>query len=160
MSTESLQAVARLRTMGPSGLNPPQMQVVERLEAIDDSRNHPLGDLDIDVWGGSMGITRTDEHEPGETDELVTEFRQWANDQDCTLRPAFDWQSGEEVREGERVATPLITLAVYTDESLQTVYPHVRGGKVRTIHDGVAALESMAERDFSTSRGGRVEIET
>lgn len=148
MPADSVQAVLRLRTMGPSGLNPPQTAVIDRLQTL--TENGPIADLDIDIWGASMGITQ-DDRDPRGTREAVAEFKQWADDQGCTLRPAFEWRSAESAADGEeqhgRIITPLITLAVYDDseERLQAVSPHVDGEEVRTVHDGIEALESMAE---------------
>lgn len=155
MTDDSLRAVVRLRTLGPSGLNPPQTRVVDRLRTLaeeDDS----IDELDVDVWGASMGITRTDEREG--IHERVREFERWADERDRTLRPAFERRipesSGQTNDEGDgtegkrrdgRIVTPLITLAIYEGESLRAVYPHADGDEVRSIHDGIETLESMAE---------------
>lgn len=96
-----------------------------------------------------MGVTQTDDRDPVRTREIVAEYKQWADEQGYTLRPAFDWDATEGENDGKglsgRIVTPLITLAVYTQEGLQEVYPHVDGTEVNTIQDGVGALESMAE---------------
>jgi hypothetical protein len=141
---ETVRAVLRLRTMAPSGLNPPQIEVVDRLQTLSD--DGPIAELDIDIWGASMGLTQ-DDRDPDDIRETVAEFKQWADEQGYTLRPAFEWRSaaskdGIEGQHG-RVVTPLITLAVYTEEGLQAVYPHIDGNDVRTIHDGIEALESL-----------------
>lgn len=94
-----------------------------------------------------MGITQTDDQDPGDTRKLVTDFRQWADEQGYSLRPAFEWRSTEtEDTGGGEIVTPLITLAVYTENTLQAVYPSVSDtdNDVHTIHDGIEALESMA----------------
>lgn len=145
MTEDAVRVVLRLRTLGPSGLNPPQTEVVDRLRTLVDEG--PIVDLDADVWGGSMGVTQTEDRDPDDTRETVAEYEQWATERGCTLRPAFEWRSvgstDDEDRYG-RVVTPLITLAVHTSEGLLAVYPHVDDGDVRTIHDGIVALESMA----------------
>lgn len=148
MSGVPVHAVVRLRTLGPSGLNPPQIQVVDRLQLLADDQNHPVTDLDTDVWGASMGSSRAGDQDPGRIQKRVTEFRQWADEHGCTLRPAFDWHSPdsaekEEERQHSQIVTPLITLAIYEGEHLQAVYPHVDDEGVQTIHDGVEILESM-----------------
>lgn len=43
-----------------------------------------------------------------------------------------------------QIVTPLITLALYSGERLQAVYPQVDGDEVNTIHNGGEALESRA----------------
>lgn len=146
MTEDAVRVVLRLRTLGPSGLNPPQTEVVDRLRTLVDEG--PIVELDADVWGGSMGVAQTEDRDPDDTRETVVEYEQWATERGCTLRPAFEWRStgstdGEEGRHG-RVVTPLITLAVHTSEGIQAVYPHVVDGDVRTIHDGIEALESLA----------------
>lgn len=154
MTEDAVRVVLRLRTLGPSGLNPPQTEVVDRLRTLVDEG--PIVELDADVWGGSMGVTQTEDRDPDDTRETVAEYEQWAAERGCTLRPAFEWRSTESTGGGEgrhgRVVTPLITLAVHTSEGLQAVYPHVDDGDVRTIHDGIEALESMA-RDAENTEG-------
>ena len=148
-NTEPVRAVLRLRTLGPSGLNPPQVEVVDRLQTLSESENSPITELDVDVWGTSMGITQTADRDREDIRELVTEFTQWADTHGYTLQPAFEWRSADSETDGERqhgqIVTPLITLAVYneTGERLQAVYPHVDGDQVHTIHEGVEVLESM-----------------
>ena len=158
MNDDSIRVVLRLRTLGPSGLNPPQTEVLGRLRTL--AEDGPIADLDVDVWGASMGITQTTDRDPEDVRETVAAFRRWATEQGCTLRPAFDWRSGEseDGRGGSngRIITPLITLAVYDEERLRAVYPHVDGDDVRTIHDGVEALESMT-RDAEPSENDRNE---
>jgi hypothetical protein len=110
----------------------------------------PIAELNIDIWGASMGLTQ-DDRDPDDIHETVAEFKQWADDQGYMLRPAFEWRSavpkdGPEGQHG-RIITPLVTLAVYTEEGLQAVYPysHGDGEEVRPIHDGIETLESMPE---------------
>ncbi|MDL5363096.1 HTH domain-containing protein [Halalkalicoccus sp. NIPERK01] len=154
MSTDSVRAVVRVRTLGPAGLNPPQIEVINRLQMLADEG--PVDELDVDVWGPSMGTTQ-DRRNPTETRERVAEFEHWATEQGYTLRPAFQWQSSESAgdtgSQKQEIVTPLITLAIYTENegALQVVYPHVDGEDVCTIHDGVEALESMAD---NTDRSG------
>lgn len=143
--SDAVQAVLRLRTLGPSGLNPPQTEVLDRLQQLTQSEESQVTNLDIDVWDGSGGITRTDDHGTRDTREKVAEFTRWADEHGCTLRPAFDWRSTETTDAGherQQVVTPLITLAVYDGGRLQAVYPHVDDGVVRTVHDGLDGLES------------------
>lgn len=156
-ATGPARAVLRLRTLGPSGLNPPQTEVIDRLRTL--TEDDPTVDLDVDVWTSSMGSRWSDDRNQFDGRETVAEFEQWADEQGCTLRPAFDRRSAtlyDEEEGGERIVTPLITLAVYDGERLRAVYPHVDGDEVRTIHDGVEALESML-RDAEQSANERHE---
>lgn len=145
--SEPVRVVLRLRTLGPSGLNPPQTNVIDRLQTLIEGEDGPITERDIDIWGTSMGITQTAGRDPADTRETVAEFRRWADAHGYTLRPAFEWRSADsaEIEDGQ-IITPLITLAVYNNdgECLQAVYPHADGEDVQTIHDGVEALESMA----------------
>jgi hypothetical protein len=144
MSADSVQAVVRLRTLGPTGLNPPQTEVLDHLQTL--TEDGPIDELDVDVWGTSMGITQTEDRDPVDTRDTVAEYKQWADAHGYTLRPAFEWRSAEsEDEENGQIVTPLITLAVYTGEDLQAVYPHVDDDEVNTIHEGVEALESIAK---------------
>lgn len=146
-SADSVRAVLRVRTLGPSGLNPPQIDIIDRLQTLSEE-DGLLADLDVDVWGTSMGITQTDDRDPVSTRETVAEFIQWADAYGYTLQPGFEWHSAdsEDTENGQtgQIVTPLLTLAVYNGERLQAVYPHGDGDQVHTIHEGVEALESMA----------------
>lgn len=146
IATDSRQVVVRLRTLGPSGLNPPQIQVVERLQTL--AEDGSIDELDVNCWGASIGITQTAERDPVGRRDRIPEFKQWADERNYTLRPAFDWRATEsadtEQKPSGEIVTPLITLAVYTGDHLQAVYPHVDGENVCTVHDGVEALESIA----------------
>ena len=143
--SKPVQAVVRLRTLGPSGLNPPQTEVIDRLQTLTEDEDGPLDDLDVGMWGPSMGSTQTEHRDPLDTRETVAKFKQWADAYGYTLRPAFDWHSSDSTETGDgQIVTPLLTLAVYKGERLKVVYPHVDGDEVNTIHDGVEALESMA----------------
>lgn len=169
MTAGSVRAVLRLRTLAPSGLNPPQIEVIDRIQALTEDEDGPIADLDIDVWEASMGITHADTHDPGDVHELITEFEQWADEHGCTLRPAFKRRSADSAVETETedidnredqdlIIPPLLCLAVYDGETIDAVYPHVDGEEVSTIHDGVEALESMAT-DEKQSRDERGEAE-
>lgn len=143
-----IRAVLRLRTLAPHGINETQTEVIDRLQRLEaDGR---IAGFDVDVWGASMGIARSADRNPSDVHEVVTEFERWADDQDCTLRPAFERRSAR-VPEETRVVLPLLCLAVYEAEAVRAVYPHVNGEEVHTIHDGVDALESMSSRDEGAS---------
>jgi hypothetical protein len=140
-SADTVRAVLRSRTLGPSGLNPPQTEVINRLQTL--TEDGPIADLDIDIWGVAMGVTQTDDRDPVRTREMVAEFTQWADAQGYTLRPAFEWRSTDSTDTPEsQIVTPLITLAVYNEERLQAVYPHSNGDEINTVRDGIEALES------------------
>ena len=110
-NADPVQAVVRLRTLGPSGLNPPQIKVIDRLQTLTENEDSPITDLDVDVWGTGMGITQTVDCDPGNTRETVVEFKQWADAHGYALQPAFEWRSADSETEEKhgQIVTPLIT---------------------------------------------------
>ena len=56
---ESIQAVLRLRTLGPSGLTHCRSRVIDCLETLVEDEDGPITELDIGMWGPSMRITQT-----------------------------------------------------------------------------------------------------
>lgn len=140
VNSSPVRAVLRLRALAPHGINGTQTGIIDRLQQLEaDGR---IDELDIGVWGRSIGINRAAERDPSGVRETVFEFEQWANEHGCTLRPAFERRNDHVAGEG-RVVLPLICLAIYTEEAVQAVYPHVDGERVYTIHDGVKVLEAM-----------------
>lgn len=65
-SADSVRAVLRVRTLGPSGLNPPQIEVMDRLQTLSEDEDGLLDDLNINMWIPSIGLTQT-EHRIQET---------------------------------------------------------------------------------------------
>lgn len=134
----AVRAVLRLRSLAPHGINGTQTAIIDRLRRIEaDGR---IAELDVDVWGGSIGIHRTADQDPAGVHETVAEFERWADDHGRTLRPALERH--EQATDGGRTVLPLLCLAVYDAGTVRAVYPHVDGEDVYTIHDGVAMLES------------------
>ncbi|MDL5362232.1 HTH domain-containing protein [Halalkalicoccus sp. NIPERK01] len=152
MTTNDARVTLRFRTLGPGGINPVQSRVIDRLQTLGETES--VAELDIDVWGPSMGGWSPADRDPTGTRETVAEFEQWANDHGCTLRPALDRRgagsgSDDGGTRGGDVVLPLLCLAIYDGETLRAVYPHVDGEEVHTIHDGIEVLESLAARDES-----------
>lgn len=161
MTLESLRTVLRLRTLVPTGINPVQRDVIDQLQQL--QNKGVITELDIDIWGSSMGMTFSGNRDPTGTRQLISEFERWADEHDCTLRPAFaqsgakSSNSGDEIeRQTEYAVLPLLCLAIYGDTTVQAVYPHMRSDGIRTIHDGVAALDSMrpATDQINVETGG------
>ena len=120
--------------------------MIDRLETLVEDEDGLITELDIGMWGPSMEITQTTSRDPGDARDTVAEFIQGADAQGYTLQPAFEWRStpSADARE-QQIVTPLMTLALYSGERLQAVYPHVDGDTASTIYDGVETLESMAQ---------------
>lgn len=82
--------------------------------------------------------------------QLLSEFKQWADERGCTLRPAFgrsnvDSSANDTTKNGEYTILPLLCLAIYDGGTIHLIYPHMTPDDVHTIHDGITALESMRQ---------------
>ncbi|WP_148258262.1 HTH domain-containing protein [Halalkalicoccus jeotgali] len=139
------RAVLRLRTLVPRGISPIQSDVIDQLQEC--KTEGTIADLDIDTWGSSMGMSISNDRDSTDTRKLLSEFEQWEETHNCTLNPAFgrsDTKSsgGGNIEDGTYTTLPLLCLAVYNDTTVQAVYPHRTSEEVRTIYDGIAALEA------------------
>lgn len=77
--------------------------------------------------------------------ETTDEFREWGDEAD---RPVYDMQREvvESGMTGERhdvLRLPACCMAVYEDDELVGVYPHVDGSTVVTVEDAVSWLEEV-----------------
>jgi hypothetical protein len=76
---------------------------------------------------------------------LYETFSEWATDVGIGLEPFFDTRECFSRQTGERgtkLVLPAISLAVYRDDDLQSVYPHSTPTGARTVMDCLNALES------------------
>lgn len=145
MTATMPRAVLRLRTLVPSGINPIQSDVIDQLQEL--KAEGMITDLDIDTWGSSMGMTNPSNRDSTGTRKLLSEFEQWEDTHSCTLSPAFGCPdtklSGDDnTEQGTYTILPLLCLAIYNDTTIQAIYPHRTSEEVRTIYDGIAALEA------------------
>lgn len=72
-------------------------------------------------------------------------FSDWAADGAVDLEPFFDTRECFSHQTGERgtkLVLPALSLAVYRDDTLQSVYPHSTPTGARTVMDCLQALES------------------
>lgn len=148
MTADSPHAVLRLRTLVPSGISPVQSEVINQLQKLE--AKGIVAELDIDVWGLSMGINVPRDNNPTGTQQLLSEFERWADEHDCTLRPAFSRSNAKSTADDatehdEYTILPLLCLAIYDGTTVQSIYPHVTHDGARPIHDGLATLESMKQ---------------
>lgn len=156
-SHESLETVLRLRTLAPYGIDRTQKEIIDRLrDLVEDG---PLTDLDVDAWGAS--VRATGGNDVAAVQETVDEFTCWAERNDCSLTPAFEWRAtdsflDEEPESESVVVLPLLCLAVYDDGKLEAVYPHRDDDEVHTIHDGVEALESLRSSPEAAANSGKL----
>ncbi|KYH24106.1 hypothetical protein HAPAU_37490 [Halalkalicoccus paucihalophilus] len=139
------RAVLRLRTLVPRGISSIQSDVIDQLQEF--KTEGIIAGLDIDTWGSSMGMSISNDRDSTGTRKLLSEFEQWEEAHNCTLSPAFgrsDTNSSDDgnTEDGTYTILPLLCLAVYNDTTIQAVYPHRTNEEVRTIYDGIAALEA------------------
>lgn len=150
MNPNPARAVLRVRSLAPHGINGTQTEIIERLQRLDTDGS--ISELDVDVWGTSMGMGRAVGRNPSDVRETIAEFEQWADEHGCTLRPAFERRTHRCLESDGAdpetvVVLPLFCLGVYDGTTVTAVYPHIDDETVHTIHDGVEALESMAAGD-------------
>jgi len=81
-----------------------------------------------------------------------TAFQQWANEQSVMLNSAFNIQlvrceiTGETYRV---LSLPSICVAVYENDELCGVYPHVDGNTVRTVSNCLNSLENSSPLEYA-----------
>lgn len=97
LDSGSVRAVLRVRTLAPYGFSETQTEIMDRLQTL--REDGPITELDIDVWGATMGADRSDDSAVSPERQRVAEFEQWATDHDCTLRPAFDRRTSSSLLE-------------------------------------------------------------
>lgn len=153
MISSQLHATLRLRAFPSHGITDVRYRVLTRLHRLADAGT--LASVDVDVWGSHAVTDSLTDHDDATAAEVVPDFERWAEEHGYTLAPAFACRErgsilGDDTREVWVV--PLVTLAVYEGDRLEAVYPHADGGRVRTVDDGLATLETM--RPSSDGRSG------
>ncbi|MFB6179505.1 MAG: HTH domain-containing protein [Halorientalis sp.] len=76
---------------------------------------------------------------------LYETFTEWADEVGVDLAPFFDTRncySMETGDRGDRLVLPALCLAVYRDDTLQSVYPHSTNDGSRSVMDCLRAIES------------------
>ncbi|WP_435196707.1 HTH domain-containing protein [Natronomonas sp. EA1] len=150
MSGDGLRVEFRMRDHTPAGAHERQQSVYERLQQLRGAGK--ITEIDVLVGGTRVPVTG-----PGESDgqaratqETYRAFEAWAARSGCTLAPAFDTREcgtlvGDEQR--EVLVFPLLSLALYGDDELRAVFPHVADDGVRTVEDGLDAIATGGWRD-------------
>jgi len=80
---------------------------------------------------------------------LYEEFTEWTEEVGVELAPFFDTRecySMDSGEKGKRLVLPALCLAVYRDETLQSVYPHSTNDGSRSVMDCLRAIESASRR--------------
>lgn len=111
-----------------------------------------VDEVDVTSWSSRVDLG-------GSSDDVAAsafeEFSEWGEDEDVALEPAFNVQTYESEFTGEsgtRLITPVACLAVYRDGDLVDVYPHVDGGEVRTVEDGIEEIEASTAARYRSGK--------
>ena len=129
-----------------------------------ESADH-LSDVEVCVWGSRL--RRSNPGAPDRTSrgwERYKAFETWARDTGHDLAPSFQTWCGQTFlheESWETVVVPIITLAIYDDETdrLRAVVPCTYDDRSRTVEECLVALESAARVD-SVPSGGQPENES
>lgn len=109
----------------------------------------------VTSWSSRVELRASNDTEAA---SAYREFSAWAEAEGVDLEPAFNVQDYESEFTGEKgtaLITPVACVAAYDDEDeLVAVYPHVDGGDVVTVEDGIEELEST----WSGDQGGEEAI--
>lgn len=134
------------RSFTPAGVADRQHAILERLQQLHEQG--PIDACEHDVWGTCVDIAET---RPGafgnDAIETVARFREWADRNEVSLSPCFEERTHRSKITGEHsreLVFPVMCLAVYQDDELVGVYPHVDDEGVVTIDE---FLESLASND-------------
>lgn len=124
-----------------------EVETHERLQRLQDQGS--IESCSVHLW-------ETIEIAPGERRaeatadprEKITEFENWADEHDRTLRPGFQTREVNSILTDDtrtKIVPPILCLAVYEGDSLEAVFPHIEGDRIHTVSDGLERLEAGAE---------------
>lgn len=97
--------------------------------------------VDVEVWGNCIDLDPANQSTDGY--QTYIEFAEWAAEKGYKLGPAFRLHRRSSLISDEDylvVTVPLVSLALYENETVRAVYPHTRGDEVKTITDGLREL--------------------
>lgn len=139
----------RVRSDAPSCVGSTRARTRERLQRLE-SEGY-IDSFTVDLWGTLALTDDTPEMEATRgLHETVDQFRSWARDRDLSLQPAFrtreiDAMLDEEVR--EELVPPMFCVAVYSDSSLDAVFPHADEDGINTVCDALDRLATGESLD-------------
>lgn len=113
-------------------------QVAGRLKQLAD--NGHVSEVTIHNWDKKVHV----DAECREMD-LYEEFLAWATEVGVGLEPFFDTRncySMETGEKGDQLVFPALCVAVYRDDTLQSVYPHSTNDGSRSVMDCLRTIES------------------
>ena len=155
MSTDppTRTAVLYLRSLLPDAACEQQATVCDHLDGLADD-----GTLDTwtaYVWGRQGPATPADAQTEAGVFALnrVSVFQEWADQNDCSLSPAFDLREVDATlpdRHYRAIVFPQFLLAEYENESLRCVTPHADPDGVVCVRDRLDDLGTGDPADFDS----------
>ncbi len=121
-------------------------QVAARLSTL--ARNEHFGEVETINWRQRVPVEE-DCFERYHYDLFET----WATETDVSLEPFFDTRQCYSKETGERgtfLVMPVMSLAIYRDDALQTVYPHTTANGSQSVMNGLEMLETSHNQEYNT----------
>jgi hypothetical protein len=130
------------------GANDQQNLVVRRLRALEDAGH--IDGYDVSVWSGRVRLTGTERPPVVGT---YYSFARWADTAGVDISPFFTVRERESFVDGtaRELVLPVMCLAVWTDDGLETVAPNVRDGETTTVED---CLDGLADSRLAPVSAG------
>jgi hypothetical protein len=134
------------------GCEKQKQAVLDRLEGLD-ADDH-IDRYKVDVWTKAIRIAGPLEgtNYYQRVFDHFTAFQQWAIEESVALKSAFNVEEVdcEITDETYRVLSlPCLCLAVYEDDELRGVYPHVDDDTTRTIRHCLDKLEASGQLEYA-----------
>lgn len=127
-----------VRSPAPAATEQQQQTVLARLRSLSEAGQ--VDDFTVTYW-----FRQAIERDGEPTLSSIAELEAWATDRGLSLAPALDrherhnWYTGVD---DAVVTLPVICLAIYEDDELRGVYPHVCPEGPRSVADGLDRLEA------------------
>lgn len=146
-----------LREQSDHGVYEAQQNVLSHLNEF--TATERIQGFTVNTWGKSVRVpTDSPAGEPTTspaTFEKVTEFEDWAYQNGYTLQPGFTHREVSSMFTGTeytKITLPIICLACYEGEVLQSVHPHSDADIINTVTDCLTALdERFSDKEESAS---------
>ena len=123
-----------------------KLDTLQRLETED-----VIDAVTVQAWPDTVPLTDTTPYT--EVVDLFNRFTLWADQQDRSITPPFTVRTQSTIASDDSrriLTTPMLCLAVYSDQMLTAVYPHTDGDDHYSVADAIAALKT-GEFDQVTS---------
>jgi len=146
MSSSNRQGISVemfVRGQSEMGVRDQQRRVIEGLSELEETG--AIDEFDVHVWGKEVSPAAvregTDCHRS--TIGRVNEFAEWAEANGASLEPTFRRRrvtSSITDEDHTVISLPVMCLAVYEDEELDSVYPCHVDGTTCTVHESLERL--------------------